>query len=222
LNRQFNAAGGIRSGRVIEVPVHLSERRGRMPLSQEDLAERARISMAMVTGTWGAKDFEEDARDALQRLTEDKEVAARHPRAIEMLRRALAVNMNEPANRKGDLPRALGFINRRSKATRRKHQAIIRMIDYLQDYCDPNAKDGAGMPYLTVSQAAQAVVQGFYEAGIDTTLTADNVEQIYSRFRGIDATTTTRVVASMVAASEIFITRRSASTPCLRLAKCSN
>src|SRR5262249_19251209 len=132
--------------------------RGTMPLSQEDLAEQARRWIALATRYLGTGDFEDDTRQALQRLTEDNEVAARHPRAVQMIKRALAVNMDTSANRKGDLPRALGFVTRQSKPTKLKHLAIIFMIDHLQDYADADARDFAlARPYWPVSRAAQAV-----------------------------------------------------------------
>ena len=122
---------------------------------------------------------EEDARAVLQRLIDDRDhhIRQRHREAIRALRRALAADMQAPANRKGDLPRALGLVSRVSKTTNVKHRAIILMMDRLLEW----STDDFVFPYDSKRKAAEAVVSGFFEAEIDTRLTAENVEQIWDR-----------------------------------------
>jgi len=148
-----------------------------MTLSVKDLARRASACLERAATLEDPDIVEEDARAVLQRLVNDRLVRLRHRAAIRVIKRALAVNMDDPRNRKGELPRALGLVGRALRQTVREHRAIVLMVNDLQDYCDKNGN----FPYRRRAQAAQAVADGFHAAGINRDLTAANVEKIWQR-----------------------------------------
>lgn len=154
------------------------------PLTDQDLADCARDCMARAAAVPEPSKVEEDARAALQRLVDDRSATVRgkHRDAVRALRRALAVDMAEGANRKGALPQALGLVSRVSKGTVTKHRAIVTMMHRLLEHSEWGPRTGDVIfPFRTVGAAAEAVTRGFFHAGIDGRLTAENVEQIWVR-----------------------------------------
>lgn len=133
--------------------------------------------------------IEEDAREALQNLASDQQIRATHAEAVRLLDRALAVDMTKAANRKGDLPMELGLVSRESKKTAAKHRAIVLMMGRLLEYSELDAKGQAIFRYQSKRQAIDAVIDAFYQARIDTKLTARNVDQIWRRREQASLTT---------------------------------
>jgi hypothetical protein len=64
------------------------------------------------------------ARTALRALLDDRSISFKHRDALRAIDRALAVDMTNPANRKGELPQALGLVSQRLK--RRASEAKCR------------------------------------------------------------------------------------------------
>lgn len=155
-----------------------------MPLSDQELADCARECMATAGQRSDPSNVDEDARDVLRRLVDDRNHAIRqkHRAAIRALRRVLAVDMNVQANRKGAIPRALGLVGRATKANTVKHRAIVLMVDRLLAWREEKEVDGEVIfPYNSIRKAADAVAIGFFEADLDSELTGANVEKIWSR-----------------------------------------
>jgi hypothetical protein len=160
-----------------------------MALTPKELAELARECMARSAKMPQPERVAEDARAVLQYLVRprlhyvdvdqvDETDLQMRRMAIRLIRRALKVDMRVPANRKGELPRALGLVGRAAKATTVEHFAIVMMMNRLRDY---SAEDGS-FPYSSKRKAADAVVEGFYVAGIDRRLKPENVGKIYERY----------------------------------------
>jgi hypothetical protein len=74
---------------------------------------------------FGCAEFEDDARAALARLVGDDGVRAKHPIAIDLLKRVLSVDLDDPANRKADVPRALGLVRRGAKGIRTCESSVL-------------------------------------------------------------------------------------------------
>jgi hypothetical protein len=147
-------------------------------MDSRELAELARHCVTRAQQVPAPARVEEDARDMLQRLVDDRQVRLKHRDAARAIRRALAVDLQRPENRRGDLPRALGLVSRVDKGTSVKHLAISLMMENLLDHTD----DDGSFPYGSKRRAAEAVVEGFYKAGINIKLTAENVERIWERY----------------------------------------
>ena len=133
--------------------------------------------------------LEEDARATLRNLVNDQRIRVKHPDAVSALTRALAVDMTQPANRKGDLPRALGLVSRESRKVATKHRAIVLMMGRLLDYSEFCTGEDVVFPYRLKRAAIDAVIDAFYTAQIDTALTARNVEQLWRRREQASLTT---------------------------------
>jgi hypothetical protein len=153
-----------------------------MEFSVDDLARCAGECIREAAKLREPSRFEEDARAVLHRLVGDRAVRVKHREAIRAIKRALAVDMTVERNRKGEIARALGLCSRRDRNTAVKHRAIVMMMHRLRDYSeiDPSTK-ATTFPYESLERAAQAVVLGFYHAGLDTHLTEDNVLQVWKR-----------------------------------------
>jgi uncharacterized protein (DUF849 family) len=160
-----------------------------VPLTAEQLAQAARECMKEAAQLPEPARLEEDARAALQSLVDDQHIRAKHPDAVGFLTRALAVDMTEPANRKGDLPKELGLVSRESKAAAIKHHAIVLMMGRLLDYTEFSNEGKAVFCYRSKRQAIDAVVEAFFDAELDTDLTASNVEQLWRRREQASLTT---------------------------------
>jgi hypothetical protein len=145
-----------------------------MALTPEELAELAQACLARASQVHDSARYAEDARAALQHLVDDQFVRTRHRDATKAIRRALAVDLQDPANRKGDIPRALGLAGRASKEKGAQHLAIWMMMTRLHDEGYPSKR-----------AAVEAVIAGFYAIGIgiDRELTADNVDQVWERYQ---------------------------------------
>ncbi len=152
-----------------------------MPLTLEDLAQTAVACMAEAAQVPEPARLEEDARAGLRALVDDRRISFDHRDALRAIERALDVDMTKPANRKGELPQALGLVSRESKETAIKHRAIVLMMGRLLEYSEVGASGEATLCYELNRDAIDAVVNGFYGAGIDTTLTVENVEKIWNR-----------------------------------------
>ncbi|MFB3855006.1 MAG: hypothetical protein ACE148_14445 [Vicinamibacterales bacterium] len=126
--------------------------------------------------------LEEGSRATLQRLVDDRSVSIRHPEATRLIRRALAADLTDRSSRKGKLPRALGLVSPGLKEVWIEHQAIVLMMLRVKAYwrADP-ATGEVVLPYKNNMQAAERVAAGFYLAGINKRLSADNVRLIFTR-----------------------------------------
>lgn len=147
-----------------------------MPLTPEQLGARARFFMELASSVIRPN----ACRKALQRLTGDPDVGTAHPGAVRLLQAALAVDMALLSNRKGALPQALGLVERRSKTVSAKQLAIAWMFENIQEF-EEETRGAFIRPYASKGKAAEAVVEGFYEAGLDKRLTTDSIDQLFSR-----------------------------------------
>lgn len=153
-----------------------------MALTDEELAVCARDCMLHASTRLEPAKLEEDARLVLQRLVDDRNVRVKHRDAVRALRRALDVDMSNPSNRKGALPRAIGLVSRMTKDKAIKQSAVVTMMHRMLEHSaqNPVTKE-MSFPYALIGDAAEAVTRGFFEAGIDIALSAENVEQIWTR-----------------------------------------
>lgn len=106
----------------------------------------------------------ESARAALQQFVND--VLDGRGRTVndlvvaKLIRNALKVDMRDAANRKGDVPRALGLVSSIDPRTDRVHRAIYQFMARLVE-----ATDEAGR-FPTLIQAARVTAAAFESAGI--------------------------------------------------------
>ncbi len=151
-------------------------------LSDKDLAELARACYEECRIRPTPITTAEGARAALGRLAGDPGVRARHVHAVRLIRRALAVNLEIPANRKGGIPRALGLTSRSRERVSIEHSAICLMAARVSNVWEEDPTlGGPVLPYRAHQDAAQAVVDGFYYAKINSHLTVENVLEILRR-----------------------------------------
>lgn len=151
-------------------------------VATDDLRRCAEECYALATEMPQPRLVEEDARAAFQRLVSDRQIRrkGKHREALSAIRRALKVDMQKPANRKGDLPRALGLASRIAKGDRIKHQAIVLMMQRLLTWTVTDPATGTLVfPWPTTHAAATDVVTAFAAADIDARLTTDNVEKVF-------------------------------------------
>jgi hypothetical protein len=167
-----------------------------MALTSKELARLARGCMKRAAEVPEPGKVEEDARAALQSLVESlrprlrlvdvgeqarcRRIGLTHRDAIRALKRALAVDMQVPANRKGAILRALGLVGRVSKTRSVQHRAIALMMERLLELSEGITVPT--FPYDSKRKAADAVAAGFFEAGINRRLTPENVEKIHARY----------------------------------------
>jgi len=151
-------------------------------LDPAELSQWARACLGRAKELFDPANSEDDARTVLQRLVEDRAVRIKHRHAVRAIRRVLAVDMSKESNRKGKLPIALGFVSRRNPQRAAQHRAIVMMMHRLKEYSVIDKRHHEPVfPYASIRKAAEAVVVGFYESGIDPKLTPENVEKIRKR-----------------------------------------
>lgn len=95
-----------------------------------------------------------------------------------MLKRVLAVNLKESANRKGALPQAMGLVSRRD--------AVDRIRDHVIYFAYDHAKYYTGVPRRKDKQCADLVARAFEKTGKlgqeeDGGLTIDKIKKTYQR-----------------------------------------
>jgi hypothetical protein len=180
-------------------------------LSERKLAMIAKVSVKRAN----------PARFALDALVRDRSVAIefpQHRQALTLVRRALAVPLT-PVNRKGAMPTALGLVSRADRG-----RAIMLALERVfgcpvrdraaacpagecartklgrsrrRWECPANGCRQTFIFPKDFEEAAQAVVEGFYESGLDRTLSVSAVQKLWQRWRSkhtrsIASKTTTR------------------------------
>lgn len=92
-----------------------------------------------------------------------------------LLKALLDVDMTDPANRKGDIPRVLGLVTRGQNAAR--DHAIAWALYRLFEHPDCRGEQEG----VSLEECARAVAAAFAHLGIDDTLSGDNVLTIAKR-----------------------------------------
>lgn len=158
---------------------------------------------ALAAESMGNADVVVANRQALKRLTEVCKSFGELRHAVRLIRQALAVDMRIPLNRKGAVPAALGLIA--DSRVGRKSRAVVLMMDRVlstpivdeaarcsDGQCEQENAKRLPCPSRascrqtfvfasSLEQAAQAVVNGFYYAEIDPSLTVPAVMRTWQR-----------------------------------------
>lgn len=95
---------------------------------------------------------------------------------VRLIERALDVDMNRTANRKGGVPAALGLVDRASLSNSVRDRLIYRLVD--------EARYNTGVAGRSIENCFALVAQALAEAGIERDRglkSVDNVKKVYQR-----------------------------------------
>lgn len=95
---------------------------------------------------------------------------------VRLLERVLAVDLGKAANRKGDVPAALGLVDRAGIETSQLHRVVWRLVD--------EARYNTGVPGRPLEECYACVVQALERAGIERdrgVKSMNRVKKVYQR-----------------------------------------